>query len=76
MDPTKLVFHFSEFYTIFYTIYKKQPKQFYYLSYQLQGGPRKELLFCNVVPGAAGQRGSPELSHSGGGFGRGMGGEG
>jgi hypothetical protein len=76
MDPTKLVFHFSEFYTIFYTIYKKQPKHFYYLSYQLQGGPRKELLFCNVVPGAAGQRGSPELSHSGGGFGRGMGGEG
>jgi hypothetical protein len=23
----------------------------------LQGGPRKDLLFCNVAPGAAGRRG-------------------
>jgi hypothetical protein len=61
---------------IFYAIYKKQPKHFYYLSFQLQGGPRKELLFRNVVPGRAGRRGSPELSHSGEGFAWGMGGEG
>jgi hypothetical protein len=36
---------------IFYAIYKKQPKHFYYLSYQLQGGPRKDFPFCSVVPG-------------------------
>jgi hypothetical protein len=71
-----MVLHFSLFSKIFYAIYKKQPKHFYYLSYQLQGGPRKELLFCNVVLGAAGRHSSLELSHSGGGFGRGMGGEG
>jgi hypothetical protein len=76
MDPTKLVLHFSDFYTIFYAIYKKQPKHFYYLSYQLQGGPRKDLLFCNVVPWWAGRRGLPELSHFGGGIGWGMGGVG
>jgi hypothetical protein len=71
-----LVLHFSDFSVIFYAIYKKQPKHFYYLSYQLQGGPRKELQFRNVVPGRADRRGSPELSHSGGALGRGMGGEG
>jgi hypothetical protein len=42
-NPTKLVLHFYDFSTILYGIYKKQPKHFYYLSYQLQGGPRKEL---------------------------------
>jgi hypothetical protein len=76
MDPTKLVLHFSDFSVIFYAIYKKQPKQFYYFIYQLQGGPRKELQIRNVVPGWTGRRDSPELSHSSGGFGRGMGGEG
>jgi hypothetical protein len=50
-NPKKLVLHFSNFSTIFYTIYKKQPKHFYYWSYQLQGGPQKDLLFCNVIPG-------------------------
>jgi hypothetical protein len=66
-----LFLHFSDFSVIFYAIYNKQPKQFYYLSYQLQGGPRKELQFRNVVPGRTGRRGSPELGRSGGGFGRG-----
>jgi hypothetical protein len=47
-----LVLHFSDLSTILYVIDKKQPKHFYYLSYQLQGGPRKDLFFCNVVPGA------------------------
>jgi hypothetical protein len=61
---------------IFYAIYKIQPKHFYYLGYQLQGGPRKEVSFCNVVPGWAGRCDSPELSHSGGGFGCGMSGKG
>jgi hypothetical protein len=75
MDPAKFVLYFSDFSMIFYANYKIQPKHFYYLGYQLQGGPRKELQFHNVVPGRAGRRGSPELSHSGGGFGRG-GGEG
>jgi hypothetical protein len=72
----KISFAFFRFFMILYAIYKIQPKHFYYLGYQLQGGPRKELLFCNVVPGRAGRRGAPELSHSGGGFGRGVGGEG
>jgi hypothetical protein len=76
MNPTKFVLHFYDFSVIFYVIYKKQPKHFYYLSYQLQGGPRKELQFRNVVPRRTGRRGSPELSHSGAGFGRGMSGEG
>jgi hypothetical protein len=76
MKLTKLGLHFSDFSVIFYEIYKKQPKHFYYLSFQLQGGPQKELQFRNVVPGRTGRHGSPELSHSGGGFGRGVGGEG
>jgi hypothetical protein len=75
-NPTKLALHLSDFSVIFYAIYKKQPKQFYYLSYQLQRGPRKDFQIRNVVPGRTGRRGSPELSHSGGGFGWGMGGEG
>jgi hypothetical protein len=42
---------------IFYAIYKKQPKHFYYLSYQLQGGPRKDSFLCNVAPGAVADAG-------------------
>jgi hypothetical protein len=76
MIATKLVSHFSDFPVIFYAIYKKQPRHFYYLSFQLQGGPQKELQFRNVVPGRTGRRGSPELSNSSGALGRGMGGGG
>jgi hypothetical protein len=48
MNPTKLVLHFS---VIFYAIYKNQPKGFTIGVDLLQGGPRKELFFCNVAPG-------------------------
>jgi hypothetical protein len=76
MIPTKLVSHFSDFFVIFYVIYKKQSRHFYYLSFQLQGGPQKELQFRNVLPRRTGRHGSPELSHSGGALGRGIGGGG
>jgi hypothetical protein len=76
MNPTKLGLHFSEFSVIFYAIYKNQENHFTIGVTQLQEGPRKELLLCNVAPGAAGRcgwgkflRGSPE-------FGRGRAGEG
>jgi hypothetical protein len=48
--PTKLVLHFSDFSTIFYGIYKKQPNHFTIGVTLLQGGPRKESFFCNVAP--------------------------
>jgi hypothetical protein len=53
MNPTKLVMHFSDFSTIFYAIYKKQLNHFTIGVNLLQGGPRKESVFCNVVLGAA-----------------------
>jgi hypothetical protein len=60
-ESNKIGFAFSYFSTIFYTIYKKQPKHFYYWSYQLQGGPRKETCLCNVAPGTVVRRGSGEI---------------
>jgi hypothetical protein len=36
---------------IFYAIYKKQPNHFTIGVNLLQGGPRKEIFFCNVAPG-------------------------
>jgi hypothetical protein len=56
-NPTKFVLKYSDFSSIFYAIYNNQQEALYYLSYHLQEGPRKELLFCNVVPGAADRRG-------------------
>jgi hypothetical protein len=50
-NPTKLVLHFYDFSMIFYTIYKKQPNHFTIGVNLLQGGPRKEIFFCNVAPG-------------------------
>jgi hypothetical protein len=69
MKPTKLGLNFSNFSMIFYAIYKKQPNALYYLSYQLQEGPRKEFLFCNVVPGTAGRRLGPKSGEVGAGVG-------
>jgi hypothetical protein len=40
MNPTKFVLHFSDFYVVFYAIYKFQPKLKYYLRITLQLGPR------------------------------------
>jgi hypothetical protein len=51
MNPTKLFLHFSDFSTIFYAIYKKQPNGFTIGVTLLQGGPRKESFFRNVAPG-------------------------
>jgi hypothetical protein len=54
-ESNKFVLHFYDFSTIFYAIYKKQPNHFTIGVNLLQGGPRKEIFFCNVVPrGAAG----------------------
>jgi hypothetical protein len=50
-NPTKLVLHFSDFSVIFYAIYKNQQTHFTILVALLQGGPRKDLGFCNVAPG-------------------------
>jgi hypothetical protein len=72
----QLALHFSDFSVIFYAIYKVQQICFNYLSYLLRIRPWKDFQIRNVTPGRTGRRGSPELSHSGGGFGRGMGGEG
>jgi hypothetical protein len=74
--PNKLVLHFSDFYTIFYTIYKNQPNHKYYLSYPLQKDPRKDSLLCNVAPGAAGRRGLLDSGELAAGLGRGRAGEG
>jgi hypothetical protein len=52
MNPKKLVLHFSVFSVIFYAIYKNQKTHFTILVALLQGGPRKDLCFCNVAPGA------------------------
>jgi hypothetical protein len=57
IESNKIGFAFSDFSTILYTIYKKQPTGFTIGVTLLQGGPRKDLLFCNVAPGAAGRRG-------------------
>jgi hypothetical protein len=50
-NPTKLVLHFSDFSTIFYTSYKKQPKHFTIGVTTSQKDPRKDFPFCNVDPG-------------------------
>jgi hypothetical protein len=52
-----LVLHFSDFSVIFYAIYKNQQTHFTILVALLQGGPRKEMFLCNVVPGSGGRRG-------------------
>jgi hypothetical protein len=46
-----LVLHFSDFSTIFYSIYKKQAIHFTIGVTLLQGGPRKDLWFRNVARG-------------------------
>jgi hypothetical protein len=73
-NPTKLVLHFSVFFYDFLRNLQEKPKHFYYLSYQLQGGPRKESLFCNVVPGAGGRRGLSKIPASSSSAGPGKGG--
>jgi hypothetical protein len=50
LNPTKLVLHFSDFSVIFYAIYKNQQTHFTISVALLQGGPRKDPEFCNVVP--------------------------
>jgi hypothetical protein len=69
-----LVLHFSDFSVISYAIYKNQPLTFTIGVALLQQGPWEDFYFRNVVHGQTGRRGSPELSHSGGALGLGMGG--
>jgi hypothetical protein len=68
--------HFSDFFVIFYAIYKNQEITFTIGVHLLQQGPWKDFGFRNMVPERTGRRGSPELCHSGGVLGRGMGGGG
>jgi hypothetical protein len=74
MDPTKLVLHFIESFVIFYTIYKNQHFGFTFGVTFLHFGPWKGFGLCNLVPKAAGRRGSPKSGEAGGALGRGMGG--
>jgi hypothetical protein len=60
-NPTKLGVHFSDFSVMFYAIYKNQQTHFTILVALLQGGPRKDVPFCNVVLGAAGRRGEAKF---------------
>jgi hypothetical protein len=57
VNPKKIVLHFSDFYMILYAIYKKQPNDFTIGVNLLHEDPWKDVLFCNVVLGAAGRRG-------------------
>jgi hypothetical protein len=50
MNPKKLVSHFSEFFVIFYAIYKNQQKCCTIGVNFLQLRPWKDLKVCNVVP--------------------------
>jgi hypothetical protein len=59
-NPTKLVLRFSDFSTIFYAIYKNQQNGFNIWVTNLQEGPRKEVLLCNVVL-VAGSGGPAEI---------------
>jgi hypothetical protein len=76
VNPTKLVLHFSDFSTILYGFYKKQESHFTIGVTLLQEGPRKELLRCNVAPGAAGRRGWSNSRRARRRLGRGRAGEG
>jgi hypothetical protein len=71
MNPKKLVLHFPDFSVIFYAIYKNQQTHFTILVALLQGGPRKDLGFCNVAPGTAGRRGWAKSGELTAGIGRG-----
>jgi hypothetical protein len=51
---------------IFYAIYKNQETHFTILVALLQGGPQKDLGFCNVAPGAAGRRGEAKFRRAAG----------
>jgi hypothetical protein len=60
-EPKKIVLHFSGFSTIFYAIYKKQPKHIYHLSYPFAGRPSERSLALQCGPWAAGQRRSSQI---------------
>jgi hypothetical protein len=76
MNPTKLALHFSGFFVIFYAIYKNQQLTFTISVALLQGGPRKDLGFCNVAPGRPGSGGPAKFRRAAAGLGRGRAGKG
>jgi hypothetical protein len=76
MNPTKLVLHFSDLSVIFHVIYKNQQTHFTILVALLQGGPQKDLPFCNVVLGVAVRRGEAKFRRAAAGLGQGRAGEG
>jgi hypothetical protein len=49
-NPTKFVLNFSDFSTIFYTIYKKWEKSLHYLSYQIAKRPSERILSLQCGP--------------------------
>jgi hypothetical protein len=69
--PTKFVLHFSYFSMIFYAIYKNQQTHFTILVALFQGGPQKDLGFCNVAPGRPGSGGPAKFRRSAAGLGQG-----
>jgi hypothetical protein len=70
-NPKKSGFHFSDFSVIFYIIYKNQQTHFTILVALLQGGPRKDLGFCNVAPGRPGRGGLAKFRRAAAGLGQG-----
>jgi hypothetical protein len=50
-ESKKIGFTFSDFYMIFYAIYKNQEITFTIGVHLLQQGPWKEIFLCNVAPG-------------------------
>jgi hypothetical protein len=71
-----LVSQFSEFYVIFYTIYKNQIKDLTVGVYLLRKGPWKDWKGCNVTLMAAGRHGLANSGEAGGALARGRGGGG
>jgi hypothetical protein len=69
MNPTKLSLHFSEFPTIFYTIYKFQQIGYTIEVSTLRTDPWKDSAPYNVALGHGRRRGRPKSGGSGEGIG-------
>jgi hypothetical protein len=72
-NPTKLVLHFSEFFTIFYTFYKFQQNGYTIEDVTLRRGPRKDFGPRNWVPRPTGRRARRKSGGSSGALARGKG---
>jgi hypothetical protein len=70
-SPTKMVWHFSEFFTIFYAFYKFQQNGYTIEDITLRLGPWKDSGPRNWVPRPTGRRARQKSGGSGGAPGRG-----